>query len=76
MICTHVTQVVNDEVNHPTHYTAGQVECIEALRAALTEDEFRGYCKGNMIKYIWRERHKQGNTSIEKALWYGKEMLK
>ena len=67
---------VYDEVEHPEHYTSGGIECIEAIRAALTPEEFRGYCKGAMIKYIWRERLKQGNTSIEKAVWYGREMLK
>jgi hypothetical protein len=38
--------------------------------AALTEEEFRGYCKGNAMKYIWRERHKGGTESLEKAQWY------
>lgn len=64
-----------DEVNRPSHYTAGGIECIDAIRAALTPEEFRGYCKGNMIKYIWRERHKQGDVSIEKAQWYSKALL-
>lgn len=59
-----------DMVNHPPHYNQGSVECIEAIKAALTEEEFRGYCKGNAIKYIWREKHKGGQESIEKANWY------
>lgn len=36
-----------DNVNHPAHYTDGGIECIDALRATLTPEEFRGYCKGN-----------------------------
>lgn len=63
-----------DPVNRPSHYTAGGVECIDAIRAALTPDEFRGFCKGNQIKYVWRERHKGGDQSIEKAAWYGRQM--
>jgi hypothetical protein len=59
-----------DNVNHPEHYTAGAIECIEAIRAALTPEEFRGYCKGNAIKYVWRERLKGGNESLAKASWY------
>ena len=51
-------------------YEQGGIECIEAIRAALTEEEFRGYCKGNAMKYIWRERHKGGKESVEKAAWY------
>ncbi len=60
----------SDPVNNPEHYTQGTVECIEAIQSALTEEEFRGYCKGNAIKYIWREKHKGGKESIEKAAWY------
>lgn len=59
-----------DPVNHPEHYTAGGIECIDAIEAALTPEEFRGYCKGNALKYIWRERHKGGEESLRKARWY------
>tara|TARA_R110002126_G_scaffold135346_1_gene279493 strand:- start:478 stop:780 length:303 start_codon:yes stop_codon:yes gene_type:complete len=59
-----------DNVYNPQHYKQGKVECIEAIQSALTEEEFRGYCKGNAMKYIWRERHKGGTESIEKAAWY------
>ena len=61
---------MTDEVNNPPHYTQGSVECIEAIQAALTEEEFRGYCKGNAMKYIWREKHKGGDESLQKAQWY------
>ena len=60
-----------DMVNHPPHYQSQNgIECIEAIRAQLTEEEFRGYCKGNCIKYIWRERQKGGDESVKKAVWY------
>jgi hypothetical protein len=59
-----------DNVNNPSHYKQGKIECIEAIQSALTEEEFRGYCKGNALKYIWRERHKGGTESLEKAAWY------
>jgi len=57
-------------VNHPSHYTDGGIECIEAIEAQLTPEEFRGYCKGNCVKYLWRERHKGGTESLKKAQWY------
>lgn len=60
----------HDPVNNPSHYTSGQVECIDAIKAALTDDEFRGFCKGNVLKYTWRERHKGGDESLKKAMWY------
>ena len=59
-----------DMVEHPPHYTAGGIECIDAIEAALTPEEFRGYCKGNAIKYSWRERMKGGDTDLRKAAWY------
>lgn len=59
-----------DPVNHPPHYTQGGIETIDAIEAALTAEEFRGYCKGNALKYVWRERHKGQNESIKKAIWY------
>ena len=31
---------MSDEVNHPVHYTAGTIECIQAIEAALTPEEW------------------------------------
>ena len=59
-----------DMVNAPPHYNQGDIECIDAIRAALTPEEFRGYCKGNALKYVWRELHKGGDESMKKATWY------
>jgi len=63
-------RAAQDNVKSPPHYKQGAIECIEAIQSALTEEEFRGYCKGNALKYIWRERHKGGTESLEKAAWY------
>ena len=65
-----LSEQIGDSVNHPAHYTQGGIECIDAIKAALTEEEFRGYCKGNALKYVWRERHKGGVESLAKATWY------
>jgi hypothetical protein len=62
--------IQEDLVNHPSHYTDGSIETIEAIEAALTTEEFRGYCKGNILKYVWRERHKGGTESLKKSRWY------
>lgn len=66
---------MTDNVNHPAHYTQGGIECIEAIKAALTEEEFIGYCKGNCLKYIWREKNKAGVESLKKAEWYLKLLI-
>jgi len=59
-----------DHVHHPSHYTNGDIECIDAIRAALTPEEFIGYCKGNAIKYVWREKSKNGLEDMQKAKVY------
>lgn len=62
--------LMSDNVHNPFHYTQGEIECIDAIKAALTQEEFRGYCKGNVIKYVWRERFKGGRESLQKAGWH------
>jgi hypothetical protein len=65
-----------DTVNHPSHYTDGEIECIEAIEASLTADEYRGYLKGNIQKYVWRERLKGGTESLRKAQWYIERLIR
>ena len=60
----------NDTVQHPSHYTQGGIECIEAIRASMTADGFCDYCKGNILKYIWRWRSKGGVEDLRKARVY------
>jgi hypothetical protein len=52
------------------HYRKGSIECIDAIRAALTPEEFRGFCKGNVLKYAFRELHKGGNDDLRKCADY------
>ena len=61
---------MSDPVNHPPHYTAGEIECIDAIRAALGREGFLAYCRGNAIKYLWRCEHKGGMEYLHKAEWY------
>jgi hypothetical protein len=65
-----------DPVNNPEHYTQGGIECIDAIEAALTPEEFRGFCKGNALKYLWRLNHKGNKVQdCEKARWYLNKLL-
>ena len=50
--------------------SGGGLECIDAIRAALTPEEMRGYAKGCAIKYVWRERDKGGDGDLMKAVDY------
>jgi len=75
----NLDDVLEDLVNNPNHYQSegnGGIECIQAIQAALTEEEFQGFCKGNNIKYTWRANRKQDvRTNIEKARWYLNKLL-
>ena len=64
-----------DPVEKPVHYAAGSVECIDAIEAQMTPEEFRGYLKGNVVKYLWRERKKGGKESLKKARWYLNKLI-
>lgn len=58
-----------DAVNHPKHYQlpSGR-ESVDVMREILTEEEFRGWCKGNALKYIFREGKKDDAVQdIKKA---------
>ena len=59
-----------DVVNHPSHYTSGKIEVIRIMEDQLTDEEYRGYIKGQVIKYVTRERHKNGLEDLKKAAWY------
>ena len=67
---------VNDQVNHPAHYTAGAVECIDAIAAATVGLEgLEAVCTANAIKYLWRWKLKGGAQDLEKARWYINKLL-
>jgi len=64
---------MSDPVNRPDHYTAGDIECIDAIRAALSVHGFRDFCRGQVIKYTWRAGKKHdGEEDLRKAVWYGR----
>lgn len=58
-----------DNIN-PSHYTFGGIETISYLEAKMTSDEFRGFLKGNVLKYVSREAEKNGLEDLKKARWY------
>ena len=64
---------VEDMVNHPSHYTSGGVECIDAITSALSsyEDSVDSWLVGQVIKYLWRAPLKgKYEEDIKKAQFY------
>ena len=67
----HRVDVDVDVVNSPPHYNTGSVEAIEAIEASLSGDGYRGYLKGNVMKYMWRyEKKAKPVEDLKKARWY------
>ena len=61
----------SDNVNHPSHYKQGSIECIDAMRQQFTKEEVVAFCKLNAFKYLWRSNHKGTHQQdIDKANWY------
>ena len=61
-------------VDNPPHYNKAGIECIEAIRAA-TGDGYEYYLQGNIMKYLWRYRYKNGTEDLEKAQWYLSKLI-
>lgn len=61
----------SDPVNAPDHYRQGDIEAIDAIEASMSPLEFRGYLKGNVLKYLWRYDYKgKALQDLRKADWY------
>ena len=64
-------EVNKDNVNHPSHYTQGKIECIDASAEATTHLLGNAaVCVANIIKYVWRYPFKNGLEDLDKASWY------
>jgi hypothetical protein len=61
-------QLEEDLINNPNHYHKGGIDIYEIMQVKLTPEEYRGFCKGNIMKYLFRCDLK-GNTvqDLEKA---------
>jgi hypothetical protein len=56
-----------DSIN-PSHYK-GDIECIDAIKASMSKEAFMGNLKGNIIKYVWRDKENK-IEDLDKAIWY------
>jgi hypothetical protein len=52
-------------VSHPAHYTAGKIECIDAIEAALGRQGMKAFLTGQCLKYLWRHELKHENPDID-----------
>nr|DAR11114.1 MAG TPA: nucelotide kinase [Bacteriophage sp.] len=66
---------VNDNVNHPSHYTTGKYECIDVMIEIFGIEAVKTFCLLNAFKYNYRSGRKNGRQDIEKAVWYSNKYL-
>lgn len=67
-----------DNVNKPNHYTFGKYECIDVLTELCNANNLqgvKGFLYGNVIKYLWRYKHKNGIEDLNKAKWYLERLI-
>lgn len=68
---------MTDIVNNPPHYTAGAIECIDAIKAALGDEGFVAFLRGQVIKYQWRLGKKDAPAQdAAKARWYADRLVR
>ena len=73
---TVLENTTSDPVESPTHYNSGSIECIDAIKESMSEREFRGYLKGNVMKYLWRYDYKgKAKEDLKKANWYLERLI-
>ena len=65
-----------DPVERPDHYNTGAIEAIEAIKASMHPQEFKGYLKGNCMKYLWRYEYKNKPVEdLRKCRWYLEKLI-
>ena len=68
-----------DNVDKPDHYTFGKYECIDIIQELAKQNNLQGvegFLYGNVIKYLWRYKHKNGVEDLKKAKWYLERLIK
>jgi hypothetical protein len=69
---------MSERIDHPAHYggEGNPYEVINILEATLTPGEFRGFLKGNVVKYVLRAERKGGREDYQKAAWYAERLTR
>tara|TARA_R100001510_G_scaffold36531_1_gene32980 strand:- start:758 stop:1057 length:300 start_codon:yes stop_codon:yes gene_type:complete len=69
-------QTESDPIN-PNHYKAGDIECIDAIKASLDTHAFHGYLKASVMKYLWRyDKKNDPDICLQKAQWFMNRLVK
>lgn len=66
---------MSNKVDHPEHYNFGKMETLDLIDNFSTPEEYDGFLKGNIIKYLHRYNFKNGLEDLEKAQWYLNKLI-
>ena len=69
------SKLENDPIK-PNHYKNGKMEAIKIMQNSLSDEEYKGFLKGLIIKYLYRADSKNGLEDYKKAQWYMNELVK
>lgn len=65
---------MSDKVNNPEHYNHGGIESIDVIEA---KGHLRGFCYGNVMKYVHRAPFKDNELEdLKKAQWYLAKLIR
>lgn len=68
--------LMDDPVDSPYHYNRKGIECLAAIEASMSDEEFQGYLKGNVFKYVWRYKYKgRAKEDLKKAQFYLNKLI-
>ena len=74
---SYENEITYDNVNAPAHYLHGRKETIDVISDCMTDDEYHGYLKGNILKYVSRYKFKgEPLEDLQKANWYLNRLIK
>ena len=67
---------MSNNISHPSHYCQGDIECIDAIKAATVgKIGIEAVCVANAIKYLFRYENKNGLEDCKKAAWYVNRLI-
>lgn len=68
-------KIQQDMINNPHHYHKGEIDIYEIMQAKCTPEEYRGFCKGNILKYVLRESMKGGVEDLKKMRFNSERLI-
>ena len=69
-----ITVTANERQVGADHYKTMPMQPWDVMEAVLTPEEFRGFLKGNIVKYAMRAGKKEGSDDAGKAQHYRQKL--